>query len=579
MLRNYILTTWRNLLKHKRFSLINVLGLAVGMAACLLILQYVTFQLGFDRFHVNGPHLYRVAMDEASHGRQITSGALAPLIRAEVPEVLHTTRVEPGSAVLEAGKNLFSESRLYWVDPAFLIMFSYPLVQGNPKTALARPYTVVLSESAARKYFGDDSPVGKAMRVSNADHGSHLFEVTGVVQDVPQYSHLQFDVLLSYKTPRGEGYEGEWGWRFLNTYVQLRPGADPRAAATTLANAVLNPRKPNWDEKDKTFWLQPLADIHTSSVIEDPSGADVEMMGFLLLLALFILGIAWINYINLSTARATTRAREVGVRKAVGAGRRQLFGQFLLESVLLNAVGIALAFTLVQLSLPFFRELTGLALSLTLWNDWQFWAALAGLFAGGTLLSGVYPALVLSAYQPIAVLKGKVIPKAGGISLRKSLVVLQFVASVSLLAGTFTIFRQMTFMRNQSLGVDINQVLVVKGPELIGDSATLAGQWNRFKTGLQGVVAVRSVTASNALPSRGYGAYYNKASVEGVTPPATPEGKGPSAYGEARVDVHFLQTFGLRLLAGRNFSENLASDLRSVILNEAAAKQLGFARP
>jgi putative ABC transport system permease protein len=268
----------------------------------------------------------------------------------------------------------------------------------------------------------------------------------------------------------------------------------------------------------------------------------------------------------------------VGVRKAIGAGRRQLFGQFLLESVLLNAVGIALAFTLVQLSLPFFRQLTGLALSLTLWSEWQFWAALAGLFVVGTLLSGVYPALVLSAYQPIAVLKGKIIARAGGISLRKSLVVLQFVASVTLLAGTFTIFRQMTYMRNQSLGVDIDQVLVVKAPQLVGDSAMLADQWSRFKTQLQGVATVRSVTASNALPSKGYGGYYNNMSVEGITPEKTVDGK-PKAIGEARVDVDFLQLFGLRLAAGRGFSKDLSSDLRSVVLNEAAAKQLGFARP
>jgi putative ABC transport system permease protein len=242
------------------------------------------------------------------------------------------------------------------------------------------------------------------------------------------------------------------------------------------------------------------------------------MMAFLLLLALFILGIAWINYINLSTARATTRAREVGVRKAIGAGRGQLFGQFLLESVLLNAVGIALAFTLVQLSLPFFRELTGLALSLTLWNDWQFWAALAVLFAVGTLLSGVYPALVLSAYQPIAVLKGKVIPKAGGISLRKSLVVLQFVASVTLLAGTFTIFRQMTFMRNQSLGMDINQVLVVKGPQLVGDSATLAGQWNRFKPSCRALPPSAALRPPTHCPPKGT-TLLQQCSVEGVTRP------------------------------------------------------------
>jgi hypothetical protein len=247
------------------------------------------------------------------------------------------------------------------------------------------------------------------------------------------------------------------------------------------------------------------------------------MMSFLLLLALFILGIAWINYINLSTARATTRAREVGVRKAIGAGRGQLFGQFLLESVLLNAVGIALAFTLVQLSLPFFRELTGLALSLTLWNDWQFWAALAVLFAVGTLLSGVYPALVLSAYQPIAVLKGKVIPKAGGISLRKSLVVLQFVASVTLLAGTFTIFRQMTFMRNQSLGVDITRCWWSKARNW---SATRP-RWPASGTGSK--PSCRALPPSAALrppthcPPKGT-TLLQQCSVEGVSPAKIGEG-------------------------------------------------------
>ncbi len=577
MLRNYLLIAWRNLRKHKTFSLINVLGLAIGMAACLLILQYVTFQTSFDTFHTHQANLYRVVLGEEVRGRHVTPPALALVIHRELPQVQRVARVQQIAGVVEAGPNLFSEDRLYWVDPAFLVMFSYPLESGNPVTALSRPNTAVVSRSTARKYFGSANPVGKVMQVSNAEEGSRSFEITGVLQDVPQYSHLQFDVLLSYLTPRGEDFEQAWNWRFLSTYVLLAPGTDPRAIETSLAKSVRKTTPE--DEQYHSFWLQPLSDIHTSTVIKDSDGADVEVMYFLLLLALFILGIAWINYINLSTARATERAREVGVRKAIGAGRFQLFRQFLLESVLLNALGIALAFTLVQVSLPFFRELTGLNLSLTLWSEWKFWAALTGLFVAGTLLSGIYPALVLSSYHPIVVLKGKNIPKAGNISLRKSLVVVQFVASVILLAGTFTMYRQITFMRNQALGVDIDQVLVVKGPQLVGDSATLAGQWQLFKMQLQGIASAQHITSSSAIPSKGYGNYFNNLSVEGITPKPGKTRTGEArSYGLIEVDADFIQTFGLRLVAGRNFSEKLASDAQSVILNEAAAKQLGFTR-
>jgi putative ABC transport system permease protein len=571
MLRNYFLIAWRNFRRHKGFSFINVLGLSIGMAACLLILQYVTFQTSFDDFHAYAPRLYRVVLGKDVPGRWVTPHGLAPLLRQEFPQVERVSRMEPKAGVVRVGNSLFSEEKMYWVDPSFLTMFSFPLQKGDPSSALSQPLTVVISPAIAQKYFGDADPVGKEITLD----GEATLRITGVLEELPSYSHLQFDFLLSYVTLSREYHQKNWGSRGIPTYVLLREGVNPRTLEQALPRAV---KRHTSETKDyQSFWLQPLQDIHLSTETKEDGNVDPTMLYFLLLLALFILVIAWINYINLSTARATERAREVGVRKAMGANRYQLLRQFLLESVLLNALAILLAFTLVQLSLPSFRQLTGLALSLTLWQAPLFWVGLAGLFVVGTVLSGLYPALVLSAFQPVAVLKGSGTGSGWrrGIGLRQALVVFQFTACIVLMVGTAAVYLQTEYMRNQDLGINIEHTLVLEGPPIAGDSATRAARWQVFKQALQQLGTVHGVTASSALPSRGFNSWSYTSLV------GTPQAADTKlhTYAIVSVDPNFFLTLGLRLLTGRTFSDQLVTDRETAILNEEAARKLGFTNP
>ena len=571
MLRNYFLIAWRNFKRHKGFSFINLLGLSIGMAACLLILQYVTFQTSFDDFHAHAPRLYRVVLGKDVPGRWVTPQGLSPLLKQEFPQVEQVSRMESDGGVVAAGQAVFTEDKMYWVEPAFLTMFSFPLRKGNPATALSQPNTAVISPDIARKYFGDADPVGKVLSLN----GEVSFQVTGVLEPIPAYSHLQFDFLLSFVTLQRKDHEQNWDSRGIPTYVLLREGADPRTLAQALPGAVK--RRTAETKEYGSFWLQPMQDIHLSTEIKEGNGVDPVMLYFLLLLALFILVIAWINYINLSTARATERAREVGVRKAMGANRSQLLRQFMLESVLLNALAILLAFTLVQFSLPAFRQLTGLQLSLTLWQAPLFWAGLAGLLVLGTVLSGLYPALIMSAFHPVAVLKGSGTGSGWrrNIGLRQALVVFQFTACIGLVIGTAAVFLQTEYMRNQDLGIRIEQTLVLQGPPMAGDSATRANRWQLFKGAMQKESTVRGITGSDALPSRGFGGY-SYTSVVGA-PPA--DQTKLDTYAMMRVEDNFFGTFGLRLLAGRTFSNHSATDRETVILNEEAARRLGFTDP
>ena len=571
MLRNYLLIAWRNFRRHKGFSLINVLGLSIGMAACLLILQYVTFQASFDDFHAHAPQLYRVVLGKDQPGRWVTPPALAPMIRREFPQVRHVSRMEKATGIVAVGQNVFTEEDMVWVDNAFLSMFSFPLQNGNPAVALSKPNTAVITPAVARKYFGDTDPLGKVFTFN----GERTFQITGVLAELPQYSHLQFDFLLSYATPRGEEYEQEWGNRGFLTYVQLAEGVMPSTLEKALPIAV----KKHTDQTKELniFHLQPLQDIHLSTEIKEANGVDPAMLYFLLLLALFILVVAWINYINLATARATERAREVGVRKAMGADKSQLLRQFLLESVLLNVLGIVLAFTLVQLTLPYFRQLTGLNLSLTLWYDPLFWVGLVSLLVVGTVLSGLYPAVVLSSFNPVTVLKGSGTgsSRRRGIGLRQGLVVFQFAACIVLMVGTAAVYLQTEYMRNQDLGIDAKHTLVLKGPRLVGDSITRINRWQEFRQAVQETGLVREITASEALPSRELTQWTYLSLAGNAGQPNTQEDVFPIM----NVDANFFRAFDSKVLAGRTFSPQLSSDTRTVVLNEEAAKHFGFIDP
>nr|WKN40119.1 ABC transporter permease [Tunicatimonas sp. TK19036] len=585
MLKNHLTIALRNLLKHKVFSLINILGLAIGMAACLLILQYVSYELSYDDFHANKENIYRLKQNRYNKGVLTTEwaagcAAIGQAMKEAFPEVEEYARFRSFSGVVinrnaAGGPIRFKEEKMYMVSASFLPMFSYDLIQGDEATALEKPYTVVLSQSAAKRYFGEEDPIGKRISVNDDND----FEITGVFEDIPAHSHLQFDFLFSFATFVewvGEEVETAWQWDGFYNYIALVPGTDPallEEKIPTLIEEKAGEELREYDA-DMSFILQPLTDIHLYSdyMMEAEVNGNGDAVYALLVIALFIIVIAWVNYINLATARSVDRAREVGVRKVMGSLRRQLIRQFLTESVLLNALAVVLALVLVLVSYRYFSVLTGKELTLSLFTTASFWGVVVAIFLIGAFLSGLYPAFVLSAFQPVRVLKGKMSASKSGVLLRKVLVVVQFTASVFLIAGTLVVYRQITFMQDQDLGVDIDQTLVVEAPEVVDDSV-YADRVQTFKTGLLRNSSIKSVTASTAVPGNKPG--WNAGGIRLIHQ----DDSESNQYRVIGVDYEYVPTFELDIVAGRNFSEDYGTDESAVLFNESAVKLLGFDTP
>ena len=584
MLKNYVTITLRNLRKRLGYTFINVTGLAVGMACCLLILQYVSFEWSYDTFHTQADDLYRLTNDRYQNGvltqhGVITYPSVAKAMKQDYPEVLNYTRLIASSRKYVRRGNIgFEENNLAYADSAFLSMFSFPLIEGDPRTALARPYSVLLAESTAEKYFGTHwKQAGVLGQVLTIDNRFDL-TVTAVFENVPAHSHMQFDILASYTTLGQEyGPNNEDSWTNSNymTYLQLTPGTDPAALeqkfldfsdryfeGTTVSGSI------------ERFYLQPMKDIHLYSDYEYETWAhgNGTAVWALLLIAGFILVIAWVNYVNLSTARAMERAKEVGIRKVMGAQRRQLVKQFLMESILLNALGLTMALLLVYGLQSSFQQLLGITFSGSpLAHD--FGVIFILLFVTGTLVSGLYPAMVLSSFRPVLVLKGQFVRSSRGTRIRKSLVVFQFAISFGLIAGTFTVYQQIQFMRNQDLGMNIDQVLVVQGPRLTPWDSTFFYNISSFKNEASTIPGVRHATASLRLPGTRTGRIFDAQLVSGAS-------DVQYTTGHIGVDHDYFETFEMEMLAGRGFDatdHNLAFDaVTSIVINESAAHLLGF---
>lgn len=588
MLRNYFKIAFRNLLRHKSFSFINILGLSVGIAACLLILQYVRYEVSFDKFHTKGDRIYRVRQDRYNDGvlsTQWAGGAFAAGNSfkdafAEIEDYVKLVKAR-SALIVTNGNERLKIDKAYWASASFFNVFSYPLVQGNPASALAEPNTVVITEKVARRLFGNQNPVGKNIQLNE----EQVYRVTGVMKDLPANTHLKIDMLRSYVTfvnqikkgnKDGSGPETAWMWDGCLTYLLLRPGTDPKALEAKFPGLV---NKLVGEEHKKfrsaaVYLLQPLKDIHLYShyMEEAEPNGDGTTVYLLLGVAFFIVIIAWVNYINLATARAINRAKEVGVRKAVGSQRYQLIRQFMMESALLNGLAVALALLMVLIAIPVFNDLSGQELTLSLLGKNSFWLALVSLYIIGVFFSGLYPALVLSRFNPVSVLKGKVSASRQGIALRKSLVVLQFAASLFLLVGTFVVFRQIQFMRDQSLGINIDQTLIIN-PPIIKNDSTFLRQMVAFKEELLRQPTIRHIAASTVVP--GQASDWNAG---GIRLKGTAEGEGKQ-YRIIGVDYDFLKTYDLKLLAGRDFSKEFGTDPKAVIFTKMAAQQLGFAQP
>jgi putative ABC transport system permease protein len=475
------------------------------------------------------------------------------------------------------------QRRFLYADSSFLALMDYPLISGDPKTALAEPFTAVVSEQYARMYFGNEDPIGKTLRLRDDDYNNELVKVTGVFKDLPANTHLKFDVLFSYKSlfTRFERalirYDQSWQRKDMYTFIKVRPGTDPKVLESKFA-AIVDKYSPGLKEKNQrdVLALQPLKGIHlTSSLAEEaePNG-DARIVLFLGLIGVFVLVIAWINYVNLSTAKAMERAREVGVRKVMGAFKFQLIRQFLIEASLINLLSVIIALLFVALALPYFNSVSGLQFT---WADlvqpW-FLILVACLWIIGTLLSGFYPAMVLSSFRPVTVLKGKLKNSLSGILLRKSLVVAQFMASVALIAGTLIVYQQLNFMMKRDLGMNIDQVMVVERPGISPqDRNAFNSAIDVFRNEVRKDRSIEGIATSLTVPGkqREYKAEVKKY--------GSPDDQAVTVRINS-MDYDFLDVFKMKLVAGRAFAEEYPTDEdTSVVISESAARMLGFEKP
>ncbi len=598
MLRNHLKTALRNLWKNSFFSLLNILGLAVGLAAFLLILLYVNIEWSYDQFHTDSEQLYRVQLNQYQDGELLFASSenypgVGPALKAELPEVLEYARLYNLGAKNNMvvtwddapnGPIQFKHRRLLYADSTFLTMFSYPWVAGNPETALEAPYSMVISESFAKKYFGEEEALGKMLHMKDDDYNDELCKVTGVFKDVPLNTHLKFDILISYNTlyARGEWapgrYHASWGRKDMYTYIKVRPGTDIAALEAKFPPIIEknNPELSERNRKDELL-LQPVTDIHLYSDLTDEPEANGngQFVSFMLLIALFILLIAYINYINLATARSLERANEVGVRKVLGAYRSQLVRQFLLESTIVNIVSLVLAMILVEVALPFFNQLTGQAIpAFGIWQTVWFVPVIIGLLMAGSLLSGLYPSFVLSSFRPVEVLNSKYGNAGKGAFLRKMLVVFQFGASVFLIIGTFIVYQQMDFMLNQDLGFNPKQTLVVERPGISARDRQLRGQQiDSFTEQADQHAAINKVTRSSTLLGK------KMRFKTDVHKYSEPENTGVT-FTFSGIDYDFLEAMEMKVIAGRNFSKDFTTDIDTAcMLTVSGAKALGFENP
>lgn len=571
MLKNYLKIALRNFRRHKTLSAINILGLATGIACCLLIALYVFHETSYDRFHEKSNRTVRVTMEYSFDGvvskTSMTGNKVFPAFKRNFPEVENGVRMYNLGTIVKYNDKLFEEKAFVYADSTVFDVFSFKLLQGNPAKVLEAPNTVVLTESVARKYFGDDNAVGKVIRINNKQD----YAVTGVAEDCPANSHIKFDFLASFSSLDARISKTERWWNAnYYTYLVLK---DP-GAITSLASRI--PAYMRTQDKENgiagnnylTYHLEPLDKVHLYSQVEggfEPAG-DYRYVYIFSIVALLILVIACANYMNLVTARASERAREIGVRKVMGAERKQLFGQFLGESGFTVFIALLLGLGLVRLMLPAFNALTAKELEFMTLLKPPVVLIVPGILLVVGLLGGSYPALILSGFIPVKVLKGDFKTSTAGVWLRKSLIVVQFVISVGLIICTIIINYQLQFIQNRKLGYNKDHVLVLPVDDFIREKAST------FKTEFKSNPSVAGVSICTQTPTFIPGRY--GIALDGREMTVTAEG----------VDKDFIQTLGLEVISGSGFTEADETEIRSenktvpdpLMLNETVVASLGW---
>jgi putative ABC transport system permease protein len=586
MLKNYLKVAWRNLVKNRTFSIINIAGLAVGLACFILIALYVTDEISYDKYNEKAGRIYRVDSDIRFGGTDlklaVCSDPMGATLKKDYPQVEQFTRIytSNGSKLIKKGDQFINENNVAHADSTFFDVFTLPAIQGDTKTALNEPNTVVVTESSAKKFFGTVDAVGKVLETNDRNHTT--YKVTAVIRDMPRASHFNFDFIFSMDNV-------EYGWgNFLShnfqTYIVLKPGADYHAFErnfTQVIDKYILPQAKQFmqinsmDEFRKSgnrleYSLMPVTDIHLHSDRFPELGVNgnIQYVYIFSAVALFILLIACVNFMNLSTARSSNRAKEVGIRKVLGTEKKSLIGQFLTESTLMVFLALLIAIGLVWVAVGYFNDISGKSLNM------------AALFQPGYLLfllllpvvvgamAGLYPAFFLSSFQPITVLKGKINKGFRRNYLRSGLVVFQFFTSIILMIGTIVVYRQLNYIQNRKIGFNKDQVLVISGTGALGTNQ------DAFKNEVSKMSGVKAASFAGYLPVSNSSRNDNTFSTEAVM-----NQKNGFNMQVWNVDYDYIPVMGMEMLKGRNFSPQYGGDSSGVIINESTAKVIGFDDP
>ncbi|MCI0695558.1 ABC transporter permease [candidate division KSB1 bacterium] len=574
MLKNYLKIALRNLLRHKGYSFINVAGLAVGITCCLLILLFVQDELSYDRYHEKADRIYRLVVENEAEGRvfqnALSSAPMVPALLRDYPEIESAARFYPvdASVMVSYGEKRFYEERFFYADAVAFEIFTFPFIKGDPQTALKEPNTVVLTEEMAHKFFGEEDPLGKIIKVDL----QRDYLVTGVMQNIPNNSHLQFDFLASFQSLEsilGEALQS-WTYNPFFSYLVLprdysHHELDQKIASLFEKNIAELLQSLGWRLQP---YLQPLTDIHLHPLGNELSAqGDIRYVYIFSAIALFILLIACINFMNLATARSEMRSREVGMRKILGSQQRQLVAQFIGESVLMAIIAMLIAIVLIELILPSFNAIANRELAIDYHNNWPFVAGLLALTLFVGVLAGSYPAFFLSAIKPLEVFKSRTATGLRGFLSRQALVVFQFGISIILMIGTAVVYNQLDYLRNKKLGYNQEQVVVVpiKGAGLLEQRQTL-------KHALLQNPSVSRVTFTSRYPGIGTGGTVARR-------PDRPEVQVTDMKFLLN-DFDYIETLDIALAAGRSFSPQMDADTtRDLIINETAARALGWNTP
>ncbi len=586
MFRNYFKISVRNLARHKMFTAINVVGLAIGLAGFLLINEYIRFEKSYDSFHNEADQIYRVSYVQVINGEDADKDAMASyltgsVLTEELPEIIqHTVSKKLEPMIIKNGNVFFKETGVISADSNFLKIFNYQVIQGSEETLFSEPRSIVLTRSRAKAYFGDEDPIGRTLEVTTNYNAT--LKVTGVIEDLPDNTHYKFDMMVSDKTLEGMHDYKNWSWN--NYYVYIKTA--PRVDVSTLDKKVYEATAKFIDGEEldinnrTRLDIHPIKDIHLKSDFyynPQPTGSE-KAVTFLVIISIFIITIAWVNYVNLSTARAMDRAKEVGLRKVIGAFRKQLIIQFLCEALLINLIGAFIALAIAEICLPYFNNLVDKVIVDHVWNHTPFLISLLIFTFGGTIASGFYPALVLSDFKPIAVLKGKYLNSKRGVALRRGLVITQFAASMVLVAATFIIYLQINFMLGKDIGLSFDKVVNVLIPEDDYDDEegrqAFLNKFNSFKETLRTHSAIETVGGTSNIPGG------DDNDINSTTSSVKMIGLSDRIEGTTYVqyaDDQFFEAVDMTFFAGNNFDPNIKRDTVSAIVNKSFLERFNVA--